>query len=452
MQSAVKDARPCYPMNFMKGIGMSVFQNSSDGPNPKAPSNWGHFIKKKNYLGQKEYKSAWESSNDFWNLYEADIKLARGMGATSFRFSFEWSRIEPLGPGQVDEEAVERFHAIIDCIHANGMEPMCTLHHFTHPQWFEEMGGFTADENIPYFVSYCKRMFGWYGSKIKLWATINEPTCFSFVGYIASLWCPGQIAGFTQCGKVLVNLLRSHVAAYKEIKSLPGGERACVGIVHQHIHFKSKAGCAPHIQVLCSWMTYWFGCDIILKFFKTGVFEWKTPLFGVTISFKSEDAPHCVDWWGINYYSQPCVSPFFVMGACGDEPVSDMGFRMCPKGMSQAIRDASILYRPMYITETGAADKDSRFRRKIIEEHCAEIQRCIADGYDVRGMYYWTLMDNIEWHEGFHVKYGLYEWDPVVQRSKGLRLRPGSEALKEVYDRWPDRLEVMQKYAEKHSE
>jgi hypothetical protein len=41
--------------------------------------------------------------------------------------------------------------------------------------------------------------------------------------------------------------------------------------------------------------------------------------------------------------------------------------------MSQAIRDASILHCPMYITETGAADKDSRFRRRIMEEHCAEV-------------------------------------------------------------------------------
>lgn len=79
---------------------------------------------------------------------------------------------------------------------------MCTLHHFTHPQWFEEMGGFTKEENIPIFVAYCKRMFSWFAPKIKLWATFNEPTCFSFVGYIAGLWCPGKMMGFTKCGEV----------------------------------------------------------------------------------------------------------------------------------------------------------------------------------------------------------------------------------------------------------
>ena len=51
-------------------------------------------------------------------------------------------------------------------------------------------------------VAYCKRMFGWFSPKIKLWATFNEPTCFAFVGYIASLWGPGKLMKFTLGGEV----------------------------------------------------------------------------------------------------------------------------------------------------------------------------------------------------------------------------------------------------------
>ena len=47
----------------------------------------------------------------------------------------------------------------------------------------------------------------------------------------------------------------------------------------------------------------------------------------------------------------------------------------------------------------------------------SQLLRAINDGYDVRGVYFWTLMDNIEWHEGFHIKFGLFEWDPALQRS-----------------------------------
>lgn len=40
-----------------------------------------------------------------------------------------------------------------------------------------------------------------------------------------------------------------------------------------------------------------------------------------------------------------------------------------------------------------------------------QLLKCLADGLDVRGCFWWTLMDNIEWHEGFHIKFGLYRWD-----------------------------------------
>lgn len=53
-------------------------------------------------------------------------------------------------------------------------------------------------------------------------------------------WAPGERLGFARCGEVLLVLLKAHVAAYKLIKSLEGGQQALVGMVHQHIHFKSK--------------------------------------------------------------------------------------------------------------------------------------------------------------------------------------------------------------------
>jgi len=90
-------------------------------------------------------------------------------------------------------------------------------------------------------------MFNWFSPKIKLWATFNEPTCFAFVGYIASLWCPGGLMGFTKAGEVLCTLLKAHVAAYKEMKVLPGGAEACIGMVHQHVAFVQKSGCTPHV-------------------------------------------------------------------------------------------------------------------------------------------------------------------------------------------------------------
>jgi hypothetical protein len=79
----------------------------------------------------------------------------------------------------------------------------------------------------------------------------------------------------------------------------------------------------------------------------------------------------------------------------------------------------------------------------------AQVLGALADGVDVRGVFFWTLTDNIEWHEGFHMKFGLYEWCPVKGRPDDgeLVLREGSKALQQLHAAWPDRLGELRDYA-----
>ena len=69
-----------------------------------------------------------------------------------------------------------RYNDMLDCMAAADIEPNATLHHFTHPQWFEELGGFEKEENIPLFVEWCVKAVELFGSRIHFWATFNEPT------------------------------------------------------------------------------------------------------------------------------------------------------------------------------------------------------------------------------------------------------------------------------------
>ena len=54
------------------------------------------------------------------------------------------------------------------------------------------------------------------------------------------------------------------------------------------------------------------------------------------------------------------------------------------------------------------------------------LYKSIVDDYDVRGYFYWSLMDNFEWAEGYMMKFGLYEVDFKTQERK---LRSGSHAF-----------------------
>ena len=60
------------------------------------------------------------------------------------------------------------------------------------------------------------------------------------------------------------------------------------------------------------------------------------------------------------------------------------------------------------------------FHRQIL----AELARAIADGAKVRAYHAWTLVDNFEWAEGWNLRFGLIEVDPLTQER---RIRPSGQ-------------------------
>jgi beta-glucosidase/6-phospho-beta-glucosidase/beta-galactosidase len=83
----------------------------------------------------------------------------------------------------------------------------------------------------------------------------------------------------------------------------------------------------------------------------------------------------------------------------------------------------------VYITENGLADAGDIQRKKYIVDHLAQVHRAIQSGVDVRGYFYWSLLDNYEWAEGFTKRFGLIEIDFVTQERK---IRPSAIAYKEI--------------------
>ena len=95
-----------------------------------------------------------------------------------------------------------RYHKILDAIEAAGMVPNATLHHFTHPDWWEEMGAFEKGKNISAFVDFCVLCAREFGQRIRLWATFNEPTCYLVCGYLIGAHPPGKLMSFSLMGRV----------------------------------------------------------------------------------------------------------------------------------------------------------------------------------------------------------------------------------------------------------
>jgi beta-glucosidase len=115
--------------NFRFGVATAGFQieGGYNGPAGEPRNNW----------------YGWESAGrvepsgialDFWHRYEEQLDRVASIGCDSFRLSVEWARCEPA-EGRFDEDAFSHYGTILDACHERGIEPLVTLHHFTHPHW-----------------------------------------------------------------------------------------------------------------------------------------------------------------------------------------------------------------------------------------------------------------------------------------------------------------------------
>jgi beta-glucosidase len=432
-----------FPENFLFGFAIAEQQNS--GAENLPDSNWSHWETTTFPDGRPHIRDHQRSGKacDHWNLYTSDIALMKeDFQANAFRFSLAWDRIEPKA-GIFSEEALQHYSDEVDALLAAGITPMITLHHFSHPQWFENMGGFEKEENIDYFVRFSKKVFEKLGSRVPLWCTINEPTIYVFQGYLDfnCVFPPAKAQGifssFPLAAKVLRNLMQAHTEVYKSLKGMPHGEKAQIGLVHQYLSFHPWSIFTP-IECFPQWCLNEFMVDSVINFLKTGTFSYTWRFFfkesyqaPVDKSSNLPVAKQISDFVGLNYYSRVLIELKYTnllklqfekaLESSPDvyETMTDMEYALYPFGIYKALHHMSEIGLPLYVTENGIADhktvKDER-RVRWIKEYLKSVSLALEDGIDVRGFFYWTLMDNFEWDRGFHSTFGLYSNDTTTQK------------------------------------
>lgn len=194
-----------------------------------------------------------------------------GLGSNACRFSLEWSIIQPKPGGEYNRKALDLYHQFIKELLDRGIEPDVTLHHFTHPTWFEEMGAFKHEENGTLFKQYALDMMEEF-PEIKTWYTINEPGALTLECLLKDH--PSSINTIDQAGRMIRNLLITHCQIYSEAKQRK--ITADIGITHQWLKFYG-INQNPLENAVCSVaakITHW----AIYNFFKTGQFSFEVPL------------------------------------------------------------------------------------------------------------------------------------------------------------------------------
>ena len=427
--STIEQDEIYFPRNFAWGTATAAHQ--VEGNNTK--NNWYQWELAVDENGNPRIHNGQRSglAADHWNRYPEDIRLMKELGLSHYRFSVEWSRIEPE-LGEIDEQALNHYRKICQELITAGITPVVTLHHFSHPAWFEELGSFEKDVNIQYFIKFSEIVFNTLNDLVPIWCTINEPAVFVSQGYFNGVFPPGkknpQLAGV-----VMQNLLNAHVRVYRHLKTLPGGDKVQIGLVKNIFQF----------DPVRRWhILDWFFSKILnniftndpIHFLNSGKFSFYLPGMA-KISIENSDAAGSLDFIGLNYYSRFHVKGQlnpqepFIFETRQQDVQTDMPYPIYPEGFYRALHTISQLDRPIYVTENGIADDDDDQRAMFIRRYLYAMHRAIHDGLDIRGYFYWTLMDNFEWSEGYRMKFGLYDVDFTTQERT---LREGSKTFQDM--------------------
>jgi beta-glucosidase len=376
--------------------------------------------------------SAWEAAGrirsgdrcglacDWWCSAERDFDLAQSLGLNALRLSIEWSRIEPQ-PRNFDQTAICRYRQMLEALHQRGIRPVVSLHHFSHPLWFENEGGFLSPGATERFVEFAARVVTEVGHLCQDWVTFNEPNVYAALGYVLGEFPPGKKGAIIDALQVLGAMARAHAYIYERIHELQSHTN--VGWAHNYLVFQ-PASSAIRDRLIARLASELFN-ETMIHAIEHGRLPHVLSLADGDLS----EAKGTCDFVGLNVYSRFHVAfdPAFASQLFArvfvppDVPQGDHGIEnpygeAYPPAISAAVNRASRLRKPIYILENGVPDAADRIRPWVIVSAVRELHRLIECGADVRGYFHWTLTDNFEWSEGWGLRFGLFHLDPKSQQ------------------------------------
>ena len=322
---------------------------------------------------------------DHVNRFGEDIALLAGLGLNCYRFSIEWSRIEPE-PGRFSERWLGHYRRVLEACHGAGLVPLVTFHHFTNPRWIAAGGGWENPATAERFARYCARVAEALGDLIPLAITINEPNIPALLGYEEGIFPPGERdrAARLRATGVFVDGHRRAVAALRAER--PGRP---VGMAVAMADWQALPGGEEEMRAIRRLRE-----DVFLE------------------------ATDGDDFVGVNAYTRHRIGPEGWLGNEDGVEVTATGWEFWPEALEATLRRAWHVTggRTLIATETGVATDDDRRRVAYVDRAVAGMRRALADGVDVRGFVYWSALDNFEWNQGFAPRFGLIEVDRRTQR------------------------------------
>jgi len=316
---------------------------------------------------------------DSWHRWREDLDIVASLGLTSYRFSLEWSRIEPA-EGEWSQATMAHYRQVGEAFLERGIEPVITFHHFTTPRWVVAAGGWTEPATVDRFARFCERAAQELAPVLRRGCTLNEPNIVSTMGYQLGLFPPGEadVALKDRANETLVAAHRVAVAAIRGVVDVP------VGLTLSMTDYQPAPGGESMVETVRR------DEDVFL------------------------DAIDGDDFLGVQAYTRMLIGPEGWIGPETGVPTTAMGYEFWPQALAATIRraweytDGRV---PIIVTENGIGTDDDEQRIAYVRAALDGVLDCLGDGINVRGYTYWSLLDNFEWVLGYRPRFGLVSVD-----------------------------------------
>lgn len=430
-----------FPKKFTWGAAAAAYQiEGAWAEDGRGPSIWDVFSQQPGKVFENHNGN---TACDHYRRWKEDIALMKEVGVGAYRLSLSWPRIQPLGTGKVNAKGLDFYDRLIDGLLAENITPWVTLYHWDLPQALQERGGFLNRDLVEWFGDYAAIVADKLGDRVRHWMTFNEPPVIMGLGYQDGLFAPGLKLTFKECLLGAHHLLMAHGRA---VQSLRAGctQKVKIGIAHTSRERIPASASARDVEAArrdyfeCTkkgmWNLAWWADPIVFgKYPEEGVKQFEAEMPKVTPS-DLKLISQKTDFIGYNCYSGWLVRS----DAKGNPERVESGFRVgnargtlpwlevAPQAPYWAARFQTERYKlPFVFTENGYCNTDfvhldgkvhDPQRIDFMTRYLREIRRATEEGVPVEGYFYWSILDNFEWAEGYKDRFGLVHVDYQTQK------------------------------------
>ncbi len=412
--------------NFVWGAATAAYQiEGAAYEADKGKHIWDVACERKRFVFEQQTA---EVGCDHYHKFREDVALMKEMGLKAYRFSICWPRLMPDGTGRISETGVRFYNALIDELLKAGIEPYVTLFHWEYPYALYLQGGWLNPKSPEWFEEYAANVAKLFSDKVKYFITVNEPQCFIGLGLRGGAHAPFERRSDEEVLRAWHNTLKASGLAVKALRAhakrpIEVGVTVATAVKMPYTEKDKKA--ADYANFAFTEKTFFtnsfFTDPVVFGRYPEGMMEG----FGVDLKYPESDMEIIksnIDFIGLNIYSGEYVSTgsdgkIFTVKPGLNTAKTDMRWNVYPECLYYGPKAFYNRYKlPVYITENGVAVTEWRAsdgtlndtsRIQFIRDYLKQLNRGISEGVDVRGYFYWSLMDNFEWAEGFSKRFGL---------------------------------------------